>query len=69
MELATGPASSPWPMRVAASMTSTLFGEVSEDMDVVKAIDALGSQDGETSKKVSVTDCGELELKDWPGKG
>merc|ERR1712107_498703 len=40
-----------------------VFGEVSEGMDVVKAIEAVGSQGGETSKKVMVTDCGELSSK------
>jgi peptidyl-prolyl isomerase F (cyclophilin D) len=29
-------------------------------MDVVKAIEALGSQSGRTSKKVVIADCGEL---------
>ena len=31
-------------------------------MDVVKAIEAVGSQGGETSKKVSITDCGEIKF-------
>jgi len=43
-----------------------VFGAVVEGMDVVKAIEAVGSSGGETSKKVLVADCGELELKDWP---
>ena len=37
-----------------------VFGEVVEGMDVVKAIEALGSQSGRTSKKVVIADCGEL---------
>merc|ERR1712154_5547 len=43
-----------------------VFGSVVEGMDVVKAIEAVGSGGGETSKKVVVADCGELDLKDWP---
>merc|ERR1712214_122082 len=43
-----------------------VFGKVVEGMDVVKKIEAVGSGGGETSKKVVVADCGELELNDWP---
>jgi len=43
-----------------------VFGNVIEGMDVVKAVEKVGSGGGETSKKVVVADCGELELKDWP---
>merc|ERR1712117_1013612 len=43
-----------------------VFGSVIEGMDVVKAVEAVGSQGGETSKKVVIAECGELELKDWP---
>jgi peptidylprolyl isomerase len=35
-----------------------VFGKVSEGMDVVKAIEAVGSQDGTTRKPVVVADCG-----------
>merc|ERR1719162_1419539 len=42
-----------------------VFGQVVEGMDVVKAVEAIGSSGGETSKKVLVADCGELDLKDW----
>ncbi len=38
-----------------------VFGEVTEGMDVVKAIEALGSQSGRTSKKVVIADSGQLE--------
>jgi cyclophilin family peptidyl-prolyl cis-trans isomerase len=38
-----------------------VFGEVTEGMDVVKAIEALGSQSGRTSKKIVIADCGQLE--------
>lgn len=37
-----------------------VFGKVVEGMEVVKAIEALGSQSGRTSKKVIIADCGEL---------
>ena len=37
-----------------------VFGNVVDGMDVVKAIEAVGSQSGATSKKVVIADCGEL---------
>ena len=37
-----------------------VFGKVIEGMDVVKKVEALGSQDGKPSKKVTVADSGEL---------
>merc|ERR1719326_2671332 len=43
-----------------------VFGKVVEGMDVVKAVEAVGSGEGKTSKKVVVADCGELALADWP---
>ncbi len=38
-----------------------VFGAVVEGMDVVKAIEAVGSDSGRTSAKVVVADCGELK--------
>lgn len=38
-----------------------VFGKVIEGMDVVRAIEKLGSQSGATSKKIIVADCGELK--------
>lgn len=38
----------------------TVFGKVLEGMDVVKAIEAVGSQSGKTSKDVVITASGEL---------
>jgi len=38
-----------------------VFGKVIEGMDIVKAIEAVGSQSGKTSKKVIIADSGELE--------
>uniref|UniRef100_A0A7S4SVS3 Peptidyl-prolyl cis-trans isomerase n=1 Tax=Alexandrium monilatum TaxID=311494 RepID=A0A7S4SVS3_9DINO len=43
-----------------------VFGKVIEGMDVVKNIEAVGSSSGKTEKKVEISECGELELKDWP---
>jgi peptidyl-prolyl isomerase F (cyclophilin D) len=37
-----------------------VFGKVTEGMDVVKAIEALGSSSGQTRKKVVIADCGQL---------
>ncbi|XP_067614702.1 peptidyl-prolyl cis-trans isomerase-like [Eurosta solidaginis] len=37
-----------------------VFGKVVEGMDVVKAIEGLGSQSGKTSKKIVVADSGAL---------
>merc|ERR1739841_370161 len=36
-----------------------VFGSVTKGMEVVKAIEAVGSQSGATSKKVVVADCGQ----------
>jgi peptidylprolyl isomerase len=38
-----------------------VFGRVTKGMDVVKAIEGVGSQGGETSKPVVVKDCGVIE--------
>jgi peptidyl-prolyl isomerase F (cyclophilin D) len=38
-----------------------VFGSVVEGMDVVKAVEAVGSESGKTSKKVVIEDCGELK--------
>mmetsp|Transcript_65342 Transcript_65342/g.156210 ORF Transcript_65342/g.156210 Transcript_65342/m.156210 type:complete len:255 (+) Transcript_65342:100-864(+) len=43
-----------------------VFGKVVEGYDVVKKVEAVGSGGGETSKKVVIADCGELELSEWP---
>jgi len=45
-----------------------VFGKVIDGMDVVKKIEAIGSSGGETSKKVVISNCGELALSDWPKK-
>jgi len=41
-----------------------VFGKVVKGMSVVRDIEAVGSQGGETSQKVTVTDCGELPADD-----
>jgi len=37
-----------------------VFGAVVDGMDVVKKLEAVGSQSGKTSKKCMIEDCGEL---------
>lgn len=37
-----------------------VFGSVVEGMDIVKKIEALGTQTGRTTKTVTITDCGQL---------
>jgi len=43
-----------------------VFGKVIEGYEVVQAVEKVGSGSGTTSKKVVVSECGELALKDWP---
>lgn len=38
-----------------------VFGKVVEGMDVVKKIESLGSDSGKTSKRIVISDCGELK--------
>ncbi|XP_005736474.1 peptidyl-prolyl cis-trans isomerase A-like [Pundamilia nyererei] len=38
-----------------------VFGKVKEGMDVVKKMESFGSKIGYTSKKITITDCGELK--------
>eukprot|EP00495_Collosphaeridae_sp_1-RS-2012_P005360 TRINITY_DN477_c0_g1_i1.p1 TRINITY_DN477_c0_g1~~TRINITY_DN477_c0_g1_i1.p1 ORF type:complete len:105 (-),score=9.16 TRINITY_DN477_c0_g1_i1:158-472(-) len=37
-----------------------VFGSVTKGMDVVRAIEKVGSEGGQTSKKVVIADCGQL---------
>ncbi|XP_069881124.1 peptidyl-prolyl cis-trans isomerase A-like [Dipodomys merriami] len=37
-----------------------VFGKVKESMEVVEAMQGFGSRNGKTSKKVTITDCGQL---------
>jgi peptidylprolyl isomerase len=43
-----------------------VFGKVLEGMDIVKKIEALGSQDGKTSKVIKIADSGELPAAGEP---
>eukprot|EP00930_Biecheleria_cincta_P085944 TRINITY_DN75305_c0_g1_i1.p1 TRINITY_DN75305_c0_g1~~TRINITY_DN75305_c0_g1_i1.p1 ORF type:complete len:280 (-),score=79.16 TRINITY_DN75305_c0_g1_i1:262-1041(-) len=45
-----------------------VFGKVVEGYEVVQAVEKVGSGSGTTSKKVVISECGELALKDWPKK-
>merc|ERR1711907_53026 len=38
----------------------SVFGQVEEGMDVVKAIEQYGSQSGQTRAKIVIADCGQL---------
>lgn len=38
-----------------------VFGQVEEGMNIVDAIEKIGSPSGATSKKVVVIDCGEIK--------
>merc|ERR1711976_657768 len=40
-----------------------VFGSVTEGMDVVKKIEAVGSQSGKTAKAVVIADCGQPRRK------
>lgn len=37
-----------------------VFGSIVEGMDVVKRMEALGSESGKTAKPVAISDCGQL---------
>ena len=41
-----------------------VFGEVLEGMNIIKDIEAVGSQSGKPSKKVTIADSGELPADD-----
>jgi len=43
-----------------------VFGKVIEGMDVVKAVEAVGSQSGKPSKEVTIADSGELPMEAEP---
>ena len=38
-----------------------VFGEVIDGMDIVRKIEALGSQSGKTQKRITIASCGELD--------
>jgi len=37
-----------------------VFGNVTDGLDVVKKVESFGSRSGRTSKRITITDCGEL---------
>ena len=37
-----------------------VFGEVTNGMDIVKKIEAMGTEKGKPKKKVIIADCGQL---------
>jgi peptidylprolyl isomerase len=41
-------------------MQHVVFGGVTKGMEVVKAIEAVGSSSGATREKVVIADCGQL---------
>ena len=45
-----------------------VFGRVTAGMDVVKAIEDVGSRSGQTRQKVVVVDCGEITTKSEKGE-
>ncbi|CAJ1080309.1 peptidyl-prolyl cis-trans isomerase A-like [Xyrichtys novacula] len=38
-----------------------VFGSIKEGMEVIKKVESFGSRSGRTSKKITITDCGELK--------
>jgi len=40
-----------------------VFGQVTSGMDVVKAVEAMGSSSGATKAVITIVDCGELKTK------
>lgn len=45
------------------ALCAVVFGRVEEGMQVVKAIEAVGTQSGKPKKRVTIVDCGELPSK------
>jgi cyclophilin family peptidyl-prolyl cis-trans isomerase len=41
----------------------TVFGKVTEGLDVIRAAEAVGSQSGATRAQVTIADCGQLEAE------
>jgi peptidylprolyl isomerase len=38
-----------------------VFGEVKEGYDVIKKVEAVGSDSGKTKESVTISDCGEVK--------
>jgi len=41
-----------------------VFGRVVKGMDVVKKVEAQGTDSGQTAQPIEITDCGELEIQE-----
>merc|ERR1712080_138447 len=39
----------------------TVFGNVTDGLDVIENIEKVGTQSGSTKQKVTITDCGEIK--------
>jgi peptidyl-prolyl isomerase F (cyclophilin D) len=39
----------------------TVFGKITDGMDVLRKVETYGSQSGKTSKKIMIEDCGEIK--------
>ena len=50
-------------MQIPRLLPAVVFGRVEEGMQIVKAIEAVGTQSGKPRKKVVLSDCGELPSK------
>lgn len=40
-----------------------VFGRITKGLDIMRALEAVGSHSGATSQKVVVTECGEIKSK------
>ena len=38
-----------------------VFGQINDGMDVVKVVESFGTQNGKTTKRIEIKDCGELK--------
>jgi cyclophilin family peptidyl-prolyl cis-trans isomerase len=47
-------------LRSRVSWWFQVFGNVTKGMEVVKTIEGVGSRNGQTSKPVVISDCGQL---------
>ena len=41
-------------------MVHVVFGKVREGMNIVEAMERFGNRYGQTSKKITIADCGQL---------
>jgi cyclophilin family peptidyl-prolyl cis-trans isomerase len=50
----------PWAVPSFYAGKHVVFGEVIDGMDVVRAVEAKGSQSGRTKESIVIADCGQL---------